>query len=53
MKESQVKEYAEWVLHECNNPVDEIEWLVSNLPESMQDDIKYNVLGFIKPKKND
>lgn len=52
MNENQVREYAEWILNGCNNPIDEIEWLVSNLPESMQDDIKYNVLGFIKQNKD-
>ena len=52
MNKNQVREYAEWVLTECNDPIGEIEWLISNLPESMQDDIKYNVLGFIKQNED-
>lgn len=53
MKEDQVKEYAHWLLEVCDNPIDEIEWLVSNLNEDTQNDIRYNVLGFIKQNKDE
>jgi len=35
--------YAEWLLTECNEPVDEIEWLHSKLPldEQLELDIAF------------
>ena len=28
MNEEQKKLYAQWILDECNNPIEEIQWLV-------------------------
>ena len=50
MNEIEMNQYAMWVIDECNSPIDEIEWLVSKLPEDIQNDIKDNVLKFLNEK---
>ena len=44
----EAKRYAVWILEECNEPINEIEWLFSNLTLDAQNDIRDNVLKFIK-----
>ena len=39
---SKIKNYANWLLTECDNPVNEIEYLVSNLIDSK--DTKSDIL---------
>ena len=40
MSEEEINQYANWLLSECNDPIDEIEWLISNLSDHVKDDIK-------------
>lgn len=28
LTQAQITEYAQWVYHECNDPISEIDWLV-------------------------
>lgn len=50
MNEEEKNEYANWILNECNSPISEIEWLVSNLPEDIQNEIINNVLKYLEQK---
>lgn len=40
MTDSDKEGYALWIFNECDNPVSEIIWLVSQLPEEVQKQIK-------------
>lgn len=51
MNKEELNEYANWILNECNTPIDEIQWLVSELPPNIQNDIRYNVLKFLNENK--
>ena len=53
MSEEELNQYANWLLQECNSPVSEIEWLVSQLPLSIQNEIRDNVLKFLHQNKDD
>ncbi len=48
MNKEELNQYANWLLQECNSPVDEIEWLVSQLPSNIQNEIKDNVLDLLE-----
>ena len=48
LSEEEKKKYVIWILEECNAPINELEWLVSKLPLDIQNDIRDNVLKFIK-----
>ena len=51
MNEEQLNEYANWILNECNTPIDEIAWLVSELPPNIQNNIRDEVLKFLNENK--
>lgn len=51
MSKEELNKYANWILNECNTPIDEIEWLVSNLPQNIKNDIEDNVLKFLNENK--
>tara|TARA_R100000278_G_C5469166_1_gene163809 strand:- start:739 stop:900 length:162 start_codon:yes stop_codon:yes gene_type:complete len=53
MSKEELNQYANWLLQECNNPVDEIEWLVSQLPSNIQNEIRDNVLKFLNQNKDE
>lgn len=44
----EAKRYAVWILEECDAPINEIEWLFSKLSSDVQNEIRDNVLKFIK-----
>ena len=48
MSEEELEKYANWLFQECNEPISEVMWLVSELPKNIQNDIRDNVLKFIK-----
>jgi hypothetical protein len=48
MSEEELEKYADWLFTECNEPISEVMWLISELPENIQNDIRDNVLKFIK-----
>ena len=35
MTEEETEQYARWILEECNEPIDEIQWLLSNVPKKV------------------
>jgi hypothetical protein len=37
--ETEAQKYANWVLTECTDPIDEITWLVSTIQESDNDHV--------------
>lgn len=53
MSKEELNQYANWLLQKCNNPLDEIEWLVSELPPNIQNDIRDNVLKFLNENKDE
>ena len=48
MNEEEITQYANWIIDECNEPISEIEWIVSRLPEDVKNEIKDNVLKFLQ-----
>jgi len=40
MTKKEINKYANWLLQDCNTPIDEIEWLVSQLPKNIQNNLK-------------
>ena len=37
--QAEAEEYADWILTECSDPIDEITWLVSTIQESNKDHV--------------
>lgn len=37
--ETEAQKYADWILTECSDPIDEIAWLVSTIKESNNDHV--------------
>ena len=37
--QTEAEEYADWILTECSDPIDEITWLVSTIQESDNDHV--------------
>ena len=40
LNQEEKNKYATWVIEECNTPIDELEWLVSELEIHAQLDIR-------------
>jgi len=38
--------YAKWLLSECSEPIDEIEYLFDNLPEKEKEQIKNDLINW-------
>ena len=51
LTEEEATQYAEWLIHESDTPIDEMEWLVSKLPLYISKEIRDNVLNFIKENR--
>lgn len=49
--QTEAEKYADWLLTECSDPIDEITWLVSTILESDNDHVIKEV--FEDMKKND
>ena len=48
LDEEESIQYAEWLIHKSDTPIDEVEWLVSKLPLETCNEIRDTVLKFIK-----
>jgi hypothetical protein len=44
MTQEEKEQYANWLLDQCNEPINEISFLLDNLPENILNDIQQNVL---------
>lgn len=47
MNDDEKEIYAKWLLQECNEPLNEIEFLLSNLPQNVLNDIRENVIQYL------
>lgn len=47
MTEEQKTDYFKWLFSHCNNPSEEVGFLLDNLSEDKQNDIIHNVLKYI------
>ena len=53
MSEEELERHAKWVLHECNEPVSELMWLLDNSPQDIQNEIRDNVLKYLNEKEDE
>ena len=44
MEQDEKEQYANWLLDQCNEPINEITFLLDNVPQNILDDIRESVL---------
>jgi len=47
MTNEEKEQYANWLLQECNEPINEIKFLLDNVPQNILNDIRENVLQYL------
>lgn len=53
MSEEELERYARWVLHECNEPVSELMWLLDSSPQDIQNEIRDNILKYLNEREDE